>query len=234
MFCWLAAAPKLWKSTGVSSGTHWGISSVAGKTFLVLNAEHIPVPADCSRFVWGLRPDLDQRPGRGEEEEWGEPVWSGAGASGGPGHTQWHSSPQLHSGCQVEKWIWGCQSIYFSRDSRNRCFCAISLFRNAGDYCRHFHSTCGWAVISRPPRHSLCPGALQTGASRASLVPPGLACEPCPYVATLSLLYPYILSRSAPSHVWRSHNYPSCLNTCWTSLHCHRTVWFTITFIAWP
>lgn len=171
---------------------------MAGETFLVLSAEHIPVPADCSRFVWGLRPDLDQRPGRGEEEEWGEPGAGQGRASGGPGHTQWHSSPQLHSGCQVEKWIRGCQSIYFSRDSRNLDVFvpSLCLATPADIFAAHVGE-----LWSRGRRAQPLPWGPANGCESGFPSPTWLACEPCPYAATLSLLYPYILSRSAPSHV---------------------------------
>lgn len=39
-----SSCPELWKSRGVSAGTHGGVSSVAAEAFPVPNAEHSPVP----------------------------------------------------------------------------------------------------------------------------------------------------------------------------------------------
>lgn len=147
--------------------------------------------------MWGLRPDLDQRPGRGEEEEWGEPGAERGGGIGGQG-TPSAQQPPAPLGLPGGKLDPGLPEHLFLRLQESGCFRAVSV-----DKCWRLLQTFSQHVgelWSRGRRAASALG-LQTGASRASLVPPGLASEPCPCVATLSLLYPCILSRSAPSQV---------------------------------
>lgn len=69
----------------------------------------------------------------------------GAGQRGARAHTG--TAAPIPLGLPGVKWVWGCQSIYFSRDSGNLGVFVPCLFIMLAT-TQAFHSACGRAAVS--------------------------------------------------------------------------------------